>query len=60
MSGRGDRESDYGGKRRPRRRANGDKTRAARGDGIEGEAPATLFFTPPKHEKVRMLVRLGR
>lgn len=52
MSGRGDRESDRGEKRQPRRRGSGDKARAARGDDDDGGAPATLSFDPPKHEKV--------
>ena len=52
MSGRGDRESDHGGKRQPRRRASEDKTRAAREDGDDGDVPATLSFIPPKNEKV--------
>ena len=51
MSGRGDRESDRGEKRQPRRRASEDKARAPRGDD-DGEVPATLSFTPPKKEKV--------
>lgn len=52
MSGRGDRESDRGEKRQPRRRASEDKARAAQGDDDDGEVPAALSFTPTKHEKV--------
>ena len=52
MSGRGDRESDRGEKRQPRRRTSEDKARAPRGDDDDGEVPATLSFTPPQNEKV--------
>mmetsp|Transcript_18485 Transcript_18485/g.53043 ORF Transcript_18485/g.53043 Transcript_18485/m.53043 type:complete len:512 (+) Transcript_18485:285-1820(+) len=56
MSGRdGNRETNRGasGKRQPRRRTSDreDKSRAARGDEVNVEAPAALSFTPPKHEK---------
>lgn len=51
MSGRGDRESDRGEKRQPRRRTSEDKARAPRGDDDDGEVPATLSFTPPQNEK---------